>query len=186
MCLWVTGRGRDLKQWAAAKSKMYIKKQIGKKKSPEEWEITKQACRDESVVFSYLQYLKKQIYIPQKLTYLSAKRGFFCPFFLTSRHGSYRKRILQTETTETTHLFFPATSWKWHSSRLHNCLLCLSSLRRSRDVKTDIWIFNILNSIFLIYLSILYIYLIHLFTFSFFLFSAVRRPPSVSSFYRHP
>ena len=26
-------------------------------KSPEEWEITKQACRDESVVFSYFQYL---------------------------------------------------------------------------------------------------------------------------------
>ena len=150
VCLWASWLGRDLKQWAAANSKMYI---------------------------------KKYIYIPQKLTYLSAKRGFICPFFLTSRHGSYRKRILQTETTETTHLFLPAMSWKWHSSRLHNCLLCLSSLRRSRDVKTDIWIFNSLNSVCLIYLSILYIYLIHLFIYFFiYLFSAVRRPPSVSSF----
>ena len=142
LCLWVSWRGRDLKQWATANSKMYI---------------------------------KKQIYIPQKLTYLLAKRGFFGPFFLTSRHGSYRKRILQTETTETTHLFFPATSWKWHSNRLHNCLLCLSSLRRSRDVKTDIWIFNILNSICLIYcLSYIFILYIYLFIYFIFLFSAVR------------
>ena len=132
-------------------------------------------------------YKKIKIYILQKLTYLSAKRDFFCPFFLTSRHGPYRQRILQTQTTETTHRFFPATRWKWHSIKLHNYLLCLSSLRRSRDVTTDIYILNILNSICLIHLSILYAYLIHLFiyfySFIYFLFSAVRRPPSAV---RHP
>ena len=31
-------------------------------KSPEEWEITKQACRDESVFFSYFQYIYIYIY----------------------------------------------------------------------------------------------------------------------------
>ena len=69
----------------------------------------------------------------------------------------------------------PATSWKWHSTRPHNYLLCLSSLRRSRDICLIIY---------LSYIFILYIYLV------LFLFSAVRRAPSasasVSSFYRHP
>ena len=91
-----------------------------------------------------------------------------------------------------THLFFPATSWKWHSSKLQNCPLCLSSLQRSRDVTTDVYIFNILNSVFylfsLTYLSISYIYYIHLFIYFYsfiyyFLPSAVRRPPSAV---RHP
>ena len=73
----------------------------------------------------------------------------------------------------------------WHSSKPHNSPLCLSSLRRSRDVTTDIYIFNILNSYFsficlvfyLSYIFVLYIYLfIHLFLF-FYYFpqSAVRR-----------
>ena len=74
---------------------------------------------------------------------------------------------------------FSATSWKWHLSKLHNCLLCLSSLRRSRDVTTDIYIFNILNSVFylfvmfiyhLIYLSYTFIYLL----FIYLLFTSVR------------
>ena len=115
---------------------------------------------------------KKKIRIPQKLTYLSAKRGFFCPFFSISLHRPHRKRISHTETTD---LFVPATSWKWHSTRPHNYLLCLSFLRRSRDICLIIY---------LSYIFILYIYLV------LFLFSAVRRAPSasasVSSFYRHP
>ena len=88
----------------------------------------------------------KKIRILQKLTYLSARRGFFCPFFSMSLHGPYRKRISHTETTD---LFFPATSWKWHSSRFHSYLLCLSSLRRSRDICLIIY---------LCYIFILYIY----------------------------
>ena len=64
-----------------------------------------------------------KIQIPQKLTYL----------FYIGTDLKYRKRIYQTETTETTHLFFPATSGKWYSSKLHNCLLCLSSVRWFRD-----------------------------------------------------
>ena len=101
----------------------------------------------------------KKIRILQKLTYLSAKRGFFCPFFSISLHRPYRKRISHTETTD---LFVPATSWKWHSTGPHNYLLCLSSLRRSRDIYLSY------------YLSILYIYIIHLFSFIF----VFRRPPS--------
>ena len=104
------------------------------------------------------QQMHKKIRILQKLTYLSAKRGIFCPFFSISLHGPYRKRISHTETTD---LFFPTTSWKWHFSRLHYYLLCLSCLRRSRDICLIIH---------LSYIFILYIYL--------FLFSAVRRPPS--------
>ena len=53
----------------------------------------------------------------------------------------------------------------------------------SRDVTTDIYIFNILNSYFFIYLSCfvyLYIYLIHLFIYL--LFSTIRRPPSAVRF----
>ena len=71
----------------------------------------------------------------------------------------------------------------------HNCLLCLSSLRPSWDVTTDIYIFNILNSVFffkficLIYLSILYIYLLHLFFIFIHLFSIFRRPPSAVRFH---
>ena len=84
-------------------------------------------------------------------------------------------------------LFFPTKSWRsWHSSKPHNSPLCLSSLRRSRDVTTDVYIFNILNSyisfICLVFLSILYICLIHLFIYSsifiFLLFSAICCPPS--------
>ena len=49
----------------------------------------------------------------------------------------------------------------------------------SRDVTTDIYVFNILISYFFhlfdLFLSILYIYLIHVFIF---LFSPIRRPPS--------
>ena len=63
----------------------------------------------------------------------------------------------------------------------------LSSRRRSSDVTTDIHIFNILNFICLIYLPILYIFIylfIYLFLFIYFLI--FRRPPSVSSLYRHP
>ena len=95
----------------------------------------------------------------------------------------YCKIISQTETTETTHLFFPATSWKWHSSKLQNCFLYLSSLRRSRDVRTNIYVFNILNC-FSIYLSYLFIYLIYLsYTFIYLfifihLFIIFRLPPS--------
>ena len=92
-------------------------------------------------------------------------------------HGGdfkYRKRISQTETTKTTHLFLRATSWKWHSSKLQNCLLCLSSL------------FSVyLLFIFLIYLSLIYlsytfIYLfIYFYSFIYcFTQSAIRRPPS--------
>ena len=106
------------------------------------------------------QQMHKKIRILQKLTYLSAKRGIFCPFFSISLHGPYRKRISHTETTD---IFVPATSWKWHSTRPHNYLLCLSSLRRSRDIYLSY------------YLSILYIYIIHLFIFIF----IFRRPPSV-------
>ena len=109
-------------------------------------------------------------------------------------HGGdfkYRKRISQTETTKTTHLFLRATSWKWHSSKLQNCLLCLSSL------------FSVyLLFIFLIYLSLIYlsytfIYLfIYFYSFIYYFTpsairpppSATRRPhpPSVSTSYRHP
>ena len=55
------------------------------------------------------QQMHKKIRILEKLTYLSAKRGFFCPFFSISLHRQYRKRISHTETTD---LFVPATSWK--------------------------------------------------------------------------
>ena len=76
----------------------------------------------------------------------------------------------------------------------HNCLLCLSSLRPSWDVTTDIYIFNILNSVFFLNLFVLFIYLFYififyiysLFLFIYLVFSAVRRPLSVSIFYRHP
>ena len=111
------------------------------------------------------QMYKKKIKILQKLT--STKHGFFYPF---------------SSTSEITHLSFPATSWKWHSSKLMNCLLCLFSLRRST---TDIYIFNILNSLF--YLFVLFIYLIHLsiycYLFIYLLFSAVCCRPSAV---RHP
>ena len=109
------------------------------------------------------QQMHKKIRILQKLTCLSAKRGIFCPFFSISLHGPYRKRISHTETTD---IFVPATSWKWHSTRPHSYLLCLSSLRRSRDIYLSY------------YLSILYIYIIHLFIFIF----IFRRPPCAVRF----
>ena len=106
----------------------------------------------------------------------------------------YRKRISQTETTETTHLYFPATSWKWHSSELHNCPLWpVSSLRRSRDVTTDIYIFLYFKFyFFFIYSSNLFIIVSHIFILYIYLFiylfiyllsSAIRHPPSAI---RHP
>ena len=56
----------------------------------------------------------------------------------------------------------------------------------SRDVTTDIYIFNILNSYFFIYLSCfvyLYIYLIHLFIYLFiYLFIIFHHPPSAVRF----
>ena len=101
-------------------------------------------------------------------------------------HGTdlkYCKRISQTETTETTDLFFPATCWKWHSSKLQNCLLCLSSFRRSRDVTTDICALKIFWILFF-YLFVLFIYLSYIFILHIYLlFSAVRHPPSAI---RHP
>ena len=119
-----------------------------------------------------------KIKISQKLTYL----------FDIGTDLKYRKRIWKTETTETTHLFFPATSWKWHSSKRHitaYSVIYLLSDDPEMSVTTDIYIFNNLSSVFLfIYLIYLSIYLIHLFI-------IFRRPPSafrrspVSLFYRH-
>ena len=82
----------------------------------------------------------------------------------------------------------------WNSSELRNCALCLSSLQQSRDVTTDIYIFNVLNSysyyLFVLFLSILFILYIYLFISYFptsavrYPLSAIRHPLSVSSFYR--
>ena len=73
----------------------------------------------------------------------------------------------------------------WNSSELRNCALCLSSLQQSRDVTTDIYIFNVLNYysyyLFVLFLSILFILYIYLFIY--FLFSDIRRPLSAI---RHP
>ena len=131
-----------------------------------------------------------------------------CFVHSVQHNGTDLKYCKQVSQTETTDLFFLATSWKWHSSKLQNCLLCLSSLRRSRDVTTNIYDFNILNSVF--YLFVLFIYLSYIFILYICLFiliylfiifrlppsafrlppspSASRRPhpPSISSFYRHP
>ena len=123
----------------------------------------------------------KKAWCTSKVVVLLKKPIVFLTFLLPSspldvkvpiRHSAARTlisqfKISQTETTETTHLFFPATSLKWHSSKLQNCLLCLSSLRRSK--MSDIYIFNhdfgivFFLWICLIYLTILYIYLLHLF-----------------------
>ena len=100
------------------------------------------------------------------------------PFAHSLRHhgGDFknRKRISQTETTKTTHLFLRATSWKRHSSKLQNCLLCLSSL-------FSVFYFPYLS---ISYIFILYIYIfIYLFLFIYLLFHAVCHPPSAI---RHP
>ena len=111
-------------------------------------------------------------------------------------NGTDLKYCKQVSQTETTYLFFPATSWKCHSSKFQNCLLCLSSLRRSRDVTTNIYDFNILNSVF--YLFVLFIYLSYIFILYICLFIliylfiifrlppsaiAIRQPPSASAFH---
>ena len=134
-----------------------------------------------SYLFIYLIYLSYTFFYSLIISFIFRRPPSVYTFY---RHPNWNDR-------NHTHLFFPATSWKWHSSKLQNCPLCLSSLQRSRDVTTDIYIFNILNSVFylfsLTYLSIFYIYYIHLFIYLFLfihlLFFAVRRPPSVI---RHP
>lgn len=73
-------------------------------------------------------------------------------------------------------IFSPAKSWKWHSSELQNCQLCLS--RRSEGVTNYIYflifylsyifILNIYSSYLLIHLCIIFRHPP----------SAVRRPPS--------
>ena len=111
------------------------------------------------------------------------QRSISCLFSAT-----YRKRISQIETTEITDLFsHPKVGRKWHSSEPHYCPLCLSSLRRSRDVTTDFYILNTLNSYILficltsVYLTI--IFYIYLFIYFYLLSSAVHRPPSAVRFH---
>ena len=135
--------------------------------------------------------------------------GLFCPFSSTSRHGPLisQKNFAKWNDrnyTSFTHLLIPATRWKWNSSKLQNCTTLPIFSRRSRDATTDIYVFDILNSLF-IYLSTIYINRILLFLFIYIFInlfivvrhppSAVRRPPfafhrahppSVSLFYRHP
>ena len=59
----------------------------------------------------------KHMQIPQKIDLppcqIIHQRSFSCPFSSTQGRtfNIYRKGISQTETTETTNLFFPATNW---------------------------------------------------------------------------
>ena len=85
---------------------------------------------------------------------------------------------LATIWTLGTGYFLPARRWKWHSSKLQNCPLCLSSLRRSRDFTTDIYIFNIFNSVFylfVLFIFVSYIFILYSYLFIYLLFSAVCR-----------
>ena len=127
----------------------------------------------------------KRIKILQKLTYPSAMHDLFCPFSSTSRHGpliSQKNFAMWNDRNYTsfTHLLIPATRWKWNSSKLQNCTTLPIFSRRSRDATTDIYVFDILNSLF-IYLSTIYINRILLFLFIYIfinLFIVVRHPPS--------
>ena len=115
-----------------------------------------------------------KIKIPQKLTFL----------FDIGTDLKYRKRILQTETTETTHLFFPEP--RVGSDIQANVIPAYSVYLLSDDPEmsqlTDIYIFNILNSVF--YLFVLFIYLSYIFILYIYLlifihlFIIFRRPPS--------
>ena len=129
-----------------------------------------------------------KIQIPQKLTFL----------FDIGTDLKYRKIISQTETTETAHFFFPATSWTRHSRHFITAY-SVSLLFDDPEMSElhDIDIFNILNSVFylfvlsiyLSYIFILYIYLfifIHLSGADLFIIFRRPHPPSVSSSYRHP